>query len=71
MALFKISDLLISLTLLINAFALISSKIIQQEGEGEILNRLKAFAYNVRKLSFFILFWNLFFVFLLAFVFPS
>ena len=71
MAVFTVSDIVISVTLLVNALALVSSKVVPtKEGENEgIFYRLRSLIFGLRKYSLIIVFWNAFFLVLMVFVF--
>jgi len=73
MAVLTVSDIIIAVTLLVNALALVSSKVIPvKDGEdGEIVNRLRSLTSGLRKYSLLLVFWNVIFLILMTFVFNS
>ena len=72
MAIFSISDIIIAITLIINATALVSSKVVSNELVVDAFTaRVRTLVYGIRKYSFILVVWNGFFFILIAFVFRS
>ena len=72
MAIFSISDIIIASTLIVNAIALLSAKLVANEFiANSFQGRVKTLVQRIRRYSFIILIWNCLFLFLLAFVFRA
>jgi len=72
MAIFSVSDILIAITLILNAIALVSSRVVSSELVVDAFQaKVRRLVYGVRKFSFFLVLWNVFFFVLISFVFRS